>query len=834
MNEFGRFYLDKEKDISVDLQKDGSALHYVLRTPNHGTGRLIRNLAAVCRLPLSQEESGLLVIRGTVPCYIDGEGRRGYVLRLGDTKVANIYPDGTVEVKATIPAIAKTLMSQTKDYTLGQWHTIVKSYILEDVKFRTDLHTHMNANLPADVLIALGIYHQLEYPLYYIKKLELRLTKRQEEILAHRRARSEKRFADTPLVGKYRDRQIDDATSLNFADLILKNRHNAAYNLARIRNSLAVMKDGQAVFTNLEKVYLYRYVFTKGTPDAHPFRLEGVDHLPDPDIARFVRQMEADHEGDYAGNSLFQDKLLWIARHYRDCGITYAEISDTTLVKAAGAPQMLAEVHEVMPRITAETGVTLRFLAAMRRIPLMIVQNKITPEDYLRDNLRVVRAVAGDPYVAGSDIVGEEINDIRELAPAIRCLVTIAGENPGYVLRIHAGENDSLTDNVANSLKLVEGALAPGQPMPHVRIGHGLYTANLKSRKGKMLVEHIVKDHVVLEFQLSSNVRLNNLSDLSKHPLKSYLQAGVFCVQGTDGGALYGTDSMDEQIALERLLNLSHEELSRMCYAERRIIRESVRVFRQRDDQFEEAMQAWMEEKAAAEGRPAPVMGSYTGEDVRAFYEEKIASTPVFETPVMVPDKKKYVAERELRAQTKPLPDEGLPVIIAGGSFHADRHQTVVTDDDRRLIDALLAGLDPKKAFFVIGHRLTGQERYLVEANAGRFRIFAFVPTKITLAERNHLIGSGVSVRISIEETNMSLYKSIAYEVFKRRPSVLIAFDGNSAGANLIQEAKNARYRAAIYVSRRSRTLSAKAGSLAGYATVFGPGEYTKWDVASW
>ena len=25
---------------------------------------------------------------------------------------------------------------------------------------------------------------------------------------------------------------------------------------------LAVMKDGQAVFTNLEKVYLYRYVFT--------------------------------------------------------------------------------------------------------------------------------------------------------------------------------------------------------------------------------------------------------------------------------------------------------------------------------------------------------------------------------------------------------------------------------------------------------------------------------------------------------------------------------------------------------------------------------------------
>ena len=40
-------------------------------------------------------------------------------------------------------------------------------------KFRTDLHTHMNANLSPDCLIALGIIHQVRYPLYYIKKLKL-------------------------------------------------------------------------------------------------------------------------------------------------------------------------------------------------------------------------------------------------------------------------------------------------------------------------------------------------------------------------------------------------------------------------------------------------------------------------------------------------------------------------------------------------------------------------------------------------------------------------------------------------------------------------------------
>ena len=38
----------------------------------------------------------------------------------------------------------------------------------------------------------------------------------------------------------------------------------------------------------------------------------------------------------------------------------------------------------------------------------------------------------------------------------------------------------------------------------------------------------------------------------------------VHQVQGTDGGALYGTNSIDEELSLEKLLGLSHEELCRM------------------------------------------------------------------------------------------------------------------------------------------------------------------------------------------------------------------------------------------------------------------------------
>ena len=63
---------------------------------------------------------------------------------------------------------------------------------------------------------------------------------------------------------------------------------------------------------------------------------------------------------------------------------------------------------------------------------------------------------------------------------------------------------------------------------------------------------------VVLQFQLSSNVRLNNLSDLQNHPIKQYLDSGVACVQGTDGFGIYCTDTLEEQLASQNLLDLTN------------------------------------------------------------------------------------------------------------------------------------------------------------------------------------------------------------------------------------------------------------------------------------
>ena len=797
MQKFGQFYLDKEKDIIVELYSKDAQLTYILRTPYHKTGNLITNLASLCNLPISFDESGLKVIRGEIPCYIDGDNREVYVFRLNDTKVANIYPDGEIERKAYVPAIAKTLMSQTKDYHLDFRKTLVKTYIRREHKFRTDLHTHMNANLDADILIALGIRHQIRYPLYYIKKLGLIPSPAQQTRLEEERKEVAKRFKDSPLQGKYKVRRIDDNTFINFADFILNNLENADHNLPRIRASLTILKDGQAVFSNLEKVYLYRYVFAKGIESEEKIALTNAEKIPDREITDALRQMEADRlDPRFADYTLYQNKLLWIARGCKKRGIVYAEISDTSLVKPADAPKVLAFLHASMPDITAETGVTLRFLASFRRIPLTIVKDNVESRQVLRDQLRTLRATAADPYIAGSDIIGEEINDIRDLKPVLAELVSIAADNPGFVIRIHAGENDGLRDNVEKSVQCVREALLPGQKMPRVRIGHGLYTPNLKTERGKELLRTLRSDRVVLEFQLTSNVRLNNLSTLKQHPLKQYLKEDILCVQGTDGGAIYGTDSIDEQLALERMLDLTYEELMAMKEAENLVLRDSMNVFEEKKKNF------------------TRING---GEDVRLFYERRISEEKGPESSYQTPPGKVESAE-VLSAQIREMPTDALPVVLLGGSFNNDHHHTRVKEEFRLFIEELVKKADPQKVFFVIGHRLLGYERELADLAGHKFRIFAIVPTQITLTEAGRLRRYDLGIRISIEPTGLGLYKSFSYEIFKRRPSVVIAIDGNSSAINVVQEARNGKKKAQIFVSSHAGLLTSKAKMLEGYA----------------
>lgn len=807
-----QFYLDKEKDIIINIyQEKPDEVTYVLETPNHNTGNLISNLAKLCHVKTIKNENDMKIITGTIPASINGDNEIVYILRLGGIKIANIFEDGKVEIKAKIPAIAKTLMSQTKEYNLSIEKTIVKSYILKKSKFRTDLHTHMNANLSPDVLIALGIKHQLKYPLYYIKKLNLKMSKKQEEKIAKQRKEVEEQFKDSNLTGKYLTRKIDDNTFINFADFILNNLENAAYNIAKIRISLAILKDGQAVFTNLEKLYIYRYVFCKGKASEEKVELDQakIDEIPEQDIKNMLKVMLKDTQNKKLKNiTLRQDKLLWIAREYQKQGIYYTEIADTDLVKANGpAIQLVEEIHEIMPYIEEETGVQIRFLAAMRRIPLTIIKDQIIGGNYLRENLDVLKAVAKSPYVVGSDFIGEEINDIGDLKPAIQELVEYVEEvDNDFTIRIHAGENDSLKDNVAKSIQCVKEALKPGQKMPKVRLGHGLYTADLNKPEGKKLIQEMKDSNVILEFQLTSNVRLNNLSNLSIHPLKTYLKNGIRCVQGTDGCGFYGVDTIDEQLALQNLLGLTDEDFAKMRQVEDTILSKGKEYFERKQKDFKKFLNGRTIKEALTE--------------LEKENHEKSKNNNV---PMRINNN--IEAESMLKKKIMQLPEDKVPIIIAGGSFNKKGKSTQVTEEGRKILEELIRNIDAKKAYFVIGHKMEGYEKEIIDISKKmnkNIEIDAIIPKMISKEESHKLQTEELDkIRISIESDEMGIYKSFNYEIFERRNSVVMAFDGNWPVSNLVQEAKNGKGKAKIYVNEETPILSDKAKTLGGYVIPF-------------
>ncbi|MBR0461177.1 MAG: hypothetical protein IJJ00_00455 [Erysipelotrichaceae bacterium] len=801
MKYYDCLYLDKEKDIVIEFYKEKGSFFYLLRTPNHKSGNLITNLARICDLEISYDENGLKAVKGKVPSFINEENERIHILKFNNKTVAVINEEGEIKARAQIPAISKTLMSQSKECKLDLNKTLVRTYIEEDYKFRSDVHTHMNANLYPDILIALGIYHQIKYPYYYILKLGLRLSESQEKKILAQREKVERRFSKSGLSGKYRERRINDNTFINFADLILNNIENASYNIERIRASLTILKDGQAVFTNLEKLYLYRYVFTKGQEVSKKIKLRNISKIPDKDIREYLKRMLQDaRNDDYKDNTLLEDKLLWIGRMYAHQGIRYVEISNTALVKNSDEPlELLESCHRILPLVEKETGVRIRFLVALRRIPLTIIKDKVTPENYLRDNLDVLKAVALDPYVVGSDFVGEEINDIRELKPVISELVEYCRKDPTFTIRIHAGESDYLTNNVADSIDCVIESLGKKQKMPKMRIGHGLHTPSLSTAKGKKLIERIRDNNVILEFQMTSNVRLNNLTVLENHPLKEYLRHNVKAIQGTDGCGIYGTNSLDEQLALTNLLKMSRNDIAKIIKVENEVMESSARAFASKSRRFDKLR---------------------NGRSITETLKDEIRKNKEVVKRLDLNTTDKYYSEEVLKDQIKELPLDKYPIVLAGGSFNADTRKEKLLSSEKKMIDSLLKSLNPNRVFFVIGHKLNGYERYLYE-NRGAFEVYAIVPSDISRNERNKLLKAGIPVRISTESLGMGIYKSFNYEIFERRPSVVIAIEGNSAGANLVQEARNGKAKALIYVSDNDKLLRQKGESLHGYVNVY-------------
>lgn len=818
LNFFKRFYLDKEKDIIVNLYKhykNTDELIYIIETPNHGTGNLITNLAKVCNVETIKNENDMKIIMGTIPASLNSNNDTLFVFILNGKHIATIYGDGRIEQTVKIPAIIKTLMSQTKDYNLSINDTLINSYILKKSKFTTDLHTHLYANLPSDLLIGIGIKHQIRYPLYFVKKLGLKLSSSQEEKISKYRKEVELKYISSSLQGKAFERKIDDETYINFADLILNNLDDAEFNIRKIRNSLSLVKDGQAVFTNLEKLYTYRYIFQKGISSKNliDLSLDKIEKIPEEDIKNYLlKMMEDSNKAIYKNNTILQDNLLWLGREYQKQGIVYAEIASTDLCKKGTiGTNFLTQIHEILPKVKLETGVDLRFLVAIRRVWLS------KKEQF--EALEILKIMAKSPYVVGSDFVGEEITDIEELSQIIDELVKFAiAENNGFTVRIHAGETDAFGSNVEKAVDIIWKSSQKGNIIPRCRIGHGLYGIGSNKEKDNETIKKIKKLGAILEFQLSSNVRLNNLTKLENHPIKTCLKSDVKCVQGTDGFGIYGTDTIEEQISLRNLLNVSEEDFQKMKEVENKLLAENQAYFDQKLASFKEFL---------------------NGRNIAdAIIDEEYEVLKNLNINYVEKSDNKLDSSENLKSKIKELPTNKVPIVIAGGSFNTNGRETVVTEEGKTMLRDLIRKIDSKKAYFVIGHKMQGYEKAIIDISKElnkKFEIDAIIPKRVNEDVKNSLLDSSIDgIRVSIEPEEVGIYKSFNYEIFERRPSVVIAFDGNYPVSNLIQEAKNGKAKAKIFVNGNSEALKEKAKSLGGYVEDFSSSKTISDKIINW
>ena len=97
-----------------------------------------------------------------------------------------------------------------------------------------------------------------------------------------------------------------------------------------------------------------------------------------------------------------------------------------------------------------------------------------------------------------------------------------------------------------------------------------------------------------------------------------------------------------------------------------------------------------------------------------------------------------------------------------------------------------------------------------------------FLENKNNEKEKERLEGKEITgIRISTESEELGIYKSFNYEIFERRKSIVLAFDGNSPVSNLVQEAKNGKGKSKIYVNKGNEVLSEKMNYVEGYVTPF-------------
>ncbi|MEA5097485.1 MAG: hypothetical protein VB032_02990 [Burkholderiaceae bacterium] len=247
-------------------------------------------------------------------------------------------------------------------------------------------------------------------------------------------------------------------------------------------------------------------------------------------------------------------------------GVQYVEFTESI------SPEDVPRYERLAAKLVAEYGLVVRFNVAFFR-----THNPASQHLAVKNMLNKMES----PIITGIDLLANEMH-----APALETGQAVYGpvmaanvEKKGRWHRtMHAGEHGDAR-NPRDALLL--GA---------ERLGHGVRLA-----ENPVVMQYAADQHVPIEINLTSNLKLRAIEDIRAHPYLTYLRLGMPVSLSTDDEGIFETDINGECELAVAKTDVTYHEYKQMAFnsiqtsfASDDIKRQLLEELRQRFDRFEQ------------------------------------------------------------------------------------------------------------------------------------------------------------------------------------------------------------------------------------------------------
>ncbi len=177
----------------------------------------------------------------------------------------------------------------------------------------------------------------------------------------------------------------------------------------------------------------------------------------------------------------------------------------------------------------------------------------------------IIRKACQKGYAIGFDFMGFETpiekielnrTGTKSWYGKLDAVLEVLMDFSNSVLRIHSGEavgteeNSEILFRIIDEIKKDRGY--GDFPPPELRIGHGVHYV-----KSDYYYDFLKKNHVIVEINSTSNIKLSNIKNISELPFIDYLNHGIPIALSTDGHGAYDTQIIleDKNAYIEYLKN---------------------------------------------------------------------------------------------------------------------------------------------------------------------------------------------------------------------------------------------------------------------------------------